>query len=172
MLGKRAEHYALYPARPGTTIEAMQPAIVLTLGLSFAALSSGACASGPRTTEASAGLATRIEARSRRLEERFRAGDMLGVANVYADDGVLLLGDERVEGREAVDAHWSKMVDPVDWRLEIFEIGGSEELAYERGRSHFTRRREGVERTTVTEYLRIWKKDAAGDWRIAVDASW
>src|SRR5262245_44139231 len=35
-------------------------------------------------------LSSEIESRNRRLEELFRAGDLLGVADLYADDGVLI----------------------------------------------------------------------------------
>ena len=130
-----------------------------------------ACA-GPRTGETGAAFAPRIEALNRQLEERFGAEDLLGVANLYADDVVLLNGTTRIEGREAVDAYWSELHDPVAWRLETSRIGGSGRLAYERGRSRLTQRRDGLEHTTVTEYLRIWRKADDGEWRIAVEASW
>lgn len=150
----------------------MRPAILLTVGLLSAALIAGACASGTKSTERSAGFAPAIEALNSKLEERFRAADMLGVADLYADDGLLIERETRIEGREAIDAYWSKMSNPVRWRLESFEIGGSEELAYQLGRSHLTRQREGLEHTTVVEFMRLWEKDAEGEWKIAVDASW
>ena len=150
----------------------MRPAISLIVRLLLVCLAVGACAGGPRKPDTSAAFAPQIEALNRRLEERFRAGDMLGVADLYADDGMLLSGDERVAGREAIDAYWSEMTNPVDWRLEVFETGGSEELAYQRGRSYLTRRRDGAEHTSVVDFMLIWKKDADGDWKIAVDAYW
>jgi len=144
----------------------MRPAILL-----LPLLLLGACATGPRTTETSAPFAPQIEALSRELEERFRTGNLLGIADLYADDAILISSTARIEGREAIDAYWSQITAPVDWRLEIFEIGGSEELAYQLGRSQQVRRRDNAEHTSVVDFLLIWKKDAHGDWKIAVDTT-
>jgi len=145
----------------------MRPAILLLLLCPLLLL--GSCASSPRTTETSDPFAPEIEALSRELEERFRAGDLLGIADLYADDAILISPTARTEGREAIDAYWSAITVPVGWRLDISEIGGSEELAYELGRSHRVRREDNAEHTSVVDFLLSWKKDAQGDWRIAVD---
>ncbi len=135
----------------------------------------GACQS-PRKARA-APFAAEIERLNRELERRFQAGDMLGIADLYADDALLLGPDGfRVEGREAIDDYWSQFADPLDWKLEIFEIGGSEQMAYELGRSHLTLERAGDgasgRHTSVVDFVVLWKRDATGAWKIALDAYW
>lgn len=114
-----------------------------------------------------------IEAANRALEERFRAGDVLGVADLYADDA-LLIGPSglRVEGREDIDDYWSQFERPIDWRLEIHEIEGTDQIAYERGTSHLTQERDGAAQTSTVEFVLVWRRDPDGAWRIAVDAYW
>lgn len=130
-----------------------------------------ACLSSRNAPKAS--FAPEIEALNRELERRFRDGDLLGVADIYADNALMIpRGGERSQGREAIDAYWSAIADPIDWRLEIFEIGGSDELAYERGRSHMVRRREGVEHTSVVDFMLLWERHGEAGWKIAVDAYW
>lgn len=114
-----------------------------------------------------------IEALNRHLEEQFRASNLLGVADVYADDGVLLdARGQRTAGREEIDAYWSAFENPVDWRIEIKKIRGSEEIAYEVGTSFLTTRREGVLVTAVSDFLLLWRHTPEGGWRIELDASW
>jgi len=114
-----------------------------------------------------------IEALNHRLEELFRSGDVLGVADVYADDGVLLdARGERSAGREEIDAYWSAIERPVEWRLEIKKIRGSEVLAYELGTSVLTTRRDGELVTSASDFLLLWRREPDGAWRIALDAHW
>ncbi len=139
----------------------------------------GAC-HGPRKAREQP-FATEIERLNRELERRFQAGDLLGIADLYADDA-LLLGPAgfRVEGREALDDYWSQFADPVHWKLEIFEIGGSDQMAYELGRSHLTLDNaldnaldnDGIAHTSVVDFVVLWKRDATGAWKIALDAFW
>ena len=132
----------------------MRPAILL---LPLLCLCPAACASSPRTTATSALFAPEIEALNRELEERFRAGNLLGIADLYADDALLISPTSVIEGREAIDAYWSEITAPVSWRLVIFEIGGSEELAYQLGRSHRVWRSHNVEHTSDADVLLIRK---------------
>ena len=114
-----------------------------------------------------------IEAQNRALEELFRAGNLLGVADLYADDAVLVnSGGERTQGRQEIDEYWSAIENPVDWRLDIRRILGSEQVAYELGTSHLTTRRDGALRTSVNDFLVLWQRASGGEWRIAVDAYW
>jgi len=119
------------------------------------------------------GYAREIVARNRHLEQQFRAGNLLGVADVYTDDAVLLdARGERTSGREEIDAYWSAIESPVDWHLAVSTVRGSDALAYETGVSSLTTRRDGVLHTSVNQFLVLWRRDAAGEWRIALDAYW
>jgi uncharacterized protein (TIGR02246 family) len=114
-----------------------------------------------------------LEQRNRELEREFAAGNLLGVADIYADDAVLVdARGQRVRGRDALDAHWSLIEEPLAWRLEIRALRGSEALAYELGRSHLSTRREGAVHTSVSDFLLVWRHDPDGLWRIEYDASW
>jgi uncharacterized protein (TIGR02246 family) len=114
-----------------------------------------------------------IEARNRHLEEQFRAGNLLGVADVYADDGVLLdPNGTRNAGRDEIDAFWSAIESPVDWRISIKKIRGSDALAYEIGTSRLTTRRDGGLVTSACDFLWLWRRAPDGSWRIALDACW
>jgi ketosteroid isomerase-like protein len=116
-----------------------------------------------------------ILARTRHLEQQFRSGDLLGVADVYADDAVLVdPRGERTVGRAEIDAYWSALEEPVDWRLDVREIGGSDVIAYELGTSHLTTRREGALQVSVVDFLVVWRREPgpSGAWMIELDAYW
>ncbi len=143
---------------------------VLRAGL-LAALTALAACESLRAREPS--VEREIEAANRVLEERFRAGDVLGVADLYADDA-LLIGPSglRIEGREEIDAYWSEFARPVDWRLEVQDVGGSAELAWELGTSHMTQESDGAAHTSVVDLLFLWRRAPDGTWRIAFHAYW
>jgi len=107
------------------------------------------------------------------LEERFRSGDMLGVADFYAEDAVLFApGGQRYRGRKQIDAYWSNITEPVDWELEIRSIEGNEDIILERGTSKLQARYAGELRTSVVEFAFLWRKDPKTGWQIWLDAFW
>lgn len=127
-------------------------------------------ANGPREEPA---FVREITAVNRRMEDLFRAADLLGVADIYADDAQLL--DHRgniTTGRSEIDEYWSSIENPVEWRLEIRKIRGSPALAYEFGTAHLVTHRDGELHTSVVDFLMLWRRDAGGAWRIALDAYW
>ena len=146
----------------------MKPTLVPSLLLAAVALAG--CESLGMTQPA---FEDEIVAANRALEERFRAGDVLGVADLYTDDALLIgPGGLRVEGREDIDDYWSQFEHPIDWRLEIHEIEGTDQFAWERGTSHLTQQRDGAALTSQVEFLLVWRREPDGAWRIAVDAYW
>ena len=147
----------------------MKPTLALSLFLAAATALAGCGTLRPKA----APFEREIEAANRALEERFRAGDVLGVADLYADDALLICpGGLRVEGREEIDDYWSQFERPIDWRLEIHEIEGTDQIAWERGTSHLTQERDGAALTSKVEFLLVWRREPDGAWRIAVDAYW
>ncbi len=140
-----------------------------------ALLAAGASRSAPNATAEPAGASRLAEVRARNaaMEERFRAGDLRGVAAFYADDGVLLApGGARVEGRAAIDAYWARFTEPVDWRLTVDGLEGGDDLLVQRGTSRLVRRRDGVEHVSEVRFVLVWVRQADGILRIAVDAYW
>jgi len=127
---------------------------------------------GPRTV-AHSELWIAITGENQRLVDLFRAGDLLGVADLYAEEAVIQAPDgTRKAGREEIDEHWTAIESPVAWRLEADTIAGSEALAYETGTARMTTRQGEALVTVVTHFLIVWRQDAAGIWRILLDAHW
>ena len=107
------------------------------------------------------------------LEERFRSGDMLGVADFYSDQAVLFApGGQRYSGREEIDAYWSNITEPVDWDLQIHAIEGNDDIVFERGTSKLQARYGGELQTWVVEFAFLWRKEEGRGWCIALDAFW
>ncbi len=114
-----------------------------------------------------------LEARTRELETRYRAGNLLGVADLYADDGEIVdASGRRVRGRSELDAYWSSIEEPLDWRLATRTLRGSEHIAYQTGTSTLSLRQDGVVQTFVTDFLVVWRREPDGEWRIELDLYW
>lgn len=100
----------------------------------------------------------------------FNAGDMRAVARFYTDDArVDGKGGDLVQGREAVDAYWSNIRNPKSWKLEVLEVGGHPDHPYQIGRSTLVTSSPSGDRTSVVEFLAIWRREAHGSLRLAVD---
>jgi len=140
------------------------------VALLASALSSAACKT---THREKAPYVLEIEERNRHMEQQFRDGNLLGVADLYADDAVLLDSrGERVSGRDEIDAYWTGIEAPLEWKLEMRRIYGSDTLVYEIGRSHLTTLRDGTQHTSEVDFLLLWKREKNGEWKIALDAYW
>lgn len=114
-----------------------------------------------------------IEARTRELETLFAAGNLLGVADLYADDAEIVDAEgHRTRGRAELDAYWSGMENPLAWRLETHALRGSEAIAYQLGRSQLSLTSEGVVHTFVSDFLIVWRRAPGGAWQIELDAYW
>jgi ketosteroid isomerase-like protein len=110
---------------------------------------------------------------TRLIEERFRAGDMLGVADFYSEEAILFApGGRRFRGRKEIDDYWSNILEPVDWELKIHSIEGNRDMAFERGTSILSARYGGELRTSTVEFAFLWRREEDGAWRIQLDAFW
>lgn len=133
-----------------------------------------ACAHTPQAEtsrgNAASSLRAEIEGINRQLEDAFNRKDMLAVARYYADDARLVgpRGQE-VRGRAAIDAYWQNVRNPKSWRLEAFDIGGSRDEAYQFGRSTLVQEGTAGDRTSVADFVVIWKRGPDGQLRIALD---
>ena len=114
-----------------------------------------------------------IEGRVRELEQRYRSGNLLGVADLYTDDGEIVdASGQRVRGRSELDAYWSAIEEPLDWRLVTHTLRGSEAIAYQTGTSTLSMRRDGALQTFVTDFLVVWRREPDGEWKIELDLYW
>lgn len=142
---------------------------VAALVLSFACASAPAVAVGDGRSSAAA-LRAEIEGINRQLEAAFNRKDMLAVARYYTDDARLVgpRGQE-IRGRAAIDAYWLSIRGPKSWRLEAFDIGGSRNEAYQFGRSTLVQEGTAGDRTSVADFVVIWKRGPDGQLRMALD---
>jgi ketosteroid isomerase-like protein len=106
-----------------------------------------------------------IERLNREMTSALERGDGLAVAGVYADDARIAgPKHQTIEGREAIDGYWSRIKD-AKWTLEVREVGGSKDDAYEIGVSTLTSTRG----TYTCDFVVIWKRGADGKLRIHLD---
>lgn len=154
--------------------------LMLTLALMLVAPASGRAprAAGaqretpPPAAETStrAQLRREIEELNRRMVETMKRGDPAGVAAFYADDATIYFSrDKRVRGRKAIDAYWAGLKGGKDWVLEVYEVGGERDAAYEIGRSTFTSEVDGRQSVYACDILVIWQRQKDGQLKIHAD---
>ncbi len=104
-----------------------------------------------------------------------QAKDAAKFASFYTEDGILML--ERMpnlRGPAAIEeAHAGMMQDPnfgLSFDPDHVEVARSGDLAYETGAYTMTMSDpEGNPATQGGHYVVVWKKDATGSWKVAVD---
>ena len=142
-----------------------------SLAVALVLLAAGCKSTDPDTPSST--VALEIETLTRTLEARFADGDLLGVADLYADDAVLFGPDGlRIEGRENIDAYWSSVAEPVAWVLDTDAVDGGGTLAHQRGTSALTALRDGLPLTSEVEFALFWRRLQGRDWKIAVHGFW
>ena len=106
-----------------------------------------------------------IEKLNQEMMAALARNDGLAVARIYADDAKIV-GPKRetVAGREAIDRYWSRIKD-AKWTLEVKEIGGTKDDAYQIGVSTLASPRG----TYTCDFVVIWKRGADGKLRIHLD---
>lgn len=142
----------------------LRPSVLVSLS---ALLLAGAVQAQAAPGDTSA-IRREVEAQFRKMEEAFNRGDILAAASYYTDDAVVRTPDAvAAAGRNAVDAYFTGIQAPKDWRLEAFAVGGPPDAPFTVGRSVL--RHGNPMRTSVVRFLLIWRRDADGQLRIALD---
>jgi ketosteroid isomerase-like protein len=111
-----------------------------------------------------------IKAVNDSMTAAFNKGDLLAVARFYTDDGIVdgPRGD-RVQGRAALDKYWTGIRNPKSWKLEVLGVGGHPDFPYQIGRSTLVTSSPNGDQTSVVEFLALWRREADGRLRLAVD---
>ncbi len=145
--------------------------LLLSLSVAISTFNATAQTKPPMNKEAEmASATTQIEVALRGMEEAFKRNDMVGVARFYADDGTMFYPKgQKAHGRAAIDAYWTKIKQPKDWKLQVVEFGGDEETIYQVGKSTLTSGAGSKQGTNVCDFVLIWKKQPDGAYRIHVD---
>jgi ketosteroid isomerase-like protein len=141
----------------------------------FAALLLASTLARPLAAQQTAAASQALRAEVTRLNEEmvaaFQRGDRAAVARFYADDA-RIVGPRRrvVQGREAIDRYWASIGSPAQWSLEVVEVGGSADEAYQLGVSTLTSPgRDGVPDSYTCDFVVIWKRQPDGRLRITLD---
>ncbi len=145
----------------------MEKRLVLTLGIVMCLVLSVGC-QGP------AGLSEADRTAIRQGDENYvklaNAKDFKGAAALYAEDAIVLPPNQAaVQGRAAIQA--ALETSPVsNFQLQILEIEGRGDLAYERGTYSETVTTTGAAPIEDRgKYLTIWRKQADGSWKMLRD---
>ncbi len=124
----------------------------------------------PRLAAQSADLRREIDSLNRAMEATFNRGDLLGVAKFYADDAKLMGprgGD--VSGRDNIDRYWTGIKGAKSWKLEVLEVGGDRNTAYQVGRSTLVAAGPNGDHASVSRFVVIWKRQRDGRMQMALD---
>lgn len=142
----------------------------LMLGACLVTMSMG-CVESPNS--AAERLALRQADSLFAVESAARGAD--GWADFFLASGVQYPSQGRIDGREAIRDYMGAAFGPgkprLTWQPTDAHVGAGGDLGYTLGRwQAIGTLATGVD-TIMGEghYVTIWRKDAAGDWRVAVD---
>lgn len=103
--------------------------------LLIACASSSALAQQTPAPDTSA-LYREVEQLNRGMEAAFNRGDLRGAAAFYADDAIVRTARSIVaQGRAALDQYFLDIADPKSWKLDVIQVGGTRDMAFQVGRS-------------------------------------
>jgi ketosteroid isomerase-like protein len=115
-------------------------------------------------------LRREIQAVNDSMVAAFNSGNMLSVARFYADDA-RVDGEKGaiVVGRAAIDRYWTDIRNAKSWKLEVIEVGGHPDHPWQIGRSTLVQTSPQGDRTSVVEFLAVWRRHSGGGLRMVVD---
>ena len=103
------------------------------------------------------------------------AHDLDATVAFYTDDAVVMPGDAPlINTRQAIRELWAPMLAPnasVSWQVNQAEVARSGDLGYARGVYQLiTKDAAGKATTERGKLVEVWKKQADGKWKCAVDS--
>jgi ketosteroid isomerase-like protein len=123
-----------------------------------------------QSANASSALHREIRAVNDSMVAAFNSGNMLAVARFYADDA-RVDGEKGsvVQGRAAIDRYWTDIRDAKSWALEVIAVGGPRDFPWQIGRSTLIQSSPQGDRTSVVEFLALWRREPGGGLRMVMD---
>lgn len=115
----------------------------------------------------------KVHLQNKKLHHVVATKNVALLEEVYAEDAHLLApGMKPVQGREQIIALWKEgLQDIVEMRSEPIEVGGTVDVLYEVGIVENKVRIHNPDSVVVhkAKYNNVWKRDAAGEYRLVVD---
>jgi len=128
----------------------------------------------PQPPDTRAADETAIRANESDMAKAFATLDPAKTASFYSDDVVALSPDSPViQGKDNAQKYFETMMKDkpeVSWAPEKVEVARSGDLAYSWGRGKARMKdKKGKVTETTDKYVSVWKKQADGSWKIAID---
>jgi ketosteroid isomerase-like protein len=136
-----------------------------------------ACApAGPaEPTDMSAEAAAAIREADRAFEAAARTGDMEAAMAMHTDDAMVFPpGQPMVSGQALLRALWTEMTSApgfaITWQVSGTSAAASGDVGYSWGTAQLTMNGpDGTPMSSQEKYVTIWRKQADGTWKVAVD---
>ena len=128
----------------------------------------------PQAPDTRAADETAIRAAEAEMEKAAAALDAAKAASFYTDDVVgLSAGAPVVQGKENKQKEFETFLKDkpeLSWAAVKVEVARSGDLAYSWGKGKVSvKDKKGKVTETTVKYVSVWKKQADGSWKIAVD---
>jgi ketosteroid isomerase-like protein len=121
----------------------------------------------PASTDTVA-LRGEIEQLNRGMEAAVNRGDLLAAAAFYADDATVRTANGvDARGRGAIDGYFQGLANAKSWKLDLIQVGGTRDVAYEVGKSTLVHGQP--ERTSIVYFVVVWKRQPNGQLKIILD---
>lgn len=143
-----------------------------------AALIAGCTAQSPSATnetaaETTAGAEQAIAAANARWLDLIKAKDAAGIAQLYAEDGVLMAPNMPVaKGRDAVQKAWADMMTlpgfDLSFATEQMTVASGNDMALDRGTYRFAATPDGNRFDDNGKFVVVWRK-VGDEWKVAAD---
>ncbi|HET7708071.1 MAG TPA: DUF4440 domain-containing protein [Sphingomicrobium sp.] len=116
---------------------------------------------------------TVIAAANARWLELIKAKDAAGIAQLYAEDGVLMPPNMPIaKGRAAIQKGWADMMAlpgfDLTFATEQLSLASGGDMALDRGTYRFAATPNGAPYAEVGKFVVVWRK-VGGEWKVAAD---
>jgi len=105
----------------------------------------------------------------------YNAGDAPALAKLYLADAVILLPDQTVKGRPAIETYqggnFKKTGYACTWAIDGVQVAGRQAAVLGHDSCVETPKAGGAPKTVKSRWLTVFERQADGSWMIARDAS-
>jgi len=140
------------------------------LFLSFLLLGS-ATSNAQSSSDLSNEAKTEIEALNAEFKKLIEKNDLASIIDMYADDATIVVpGGEKIQGRKAIADYWYALGNIKSISSEVQSIGGNTKVVYELGKWTIVTNNKGVEKTTTSDVVLVWKRMQDYSYKIQLNS--